>query len=443
MARAQPSPGCARAGVRERTLAGDETLMNDGRALDRLLSAAGSQRSGEFIFATPSVEVHVFLASGRVAWATDTAHPFEFSRFLKERCQIDDASFREVVEECRRTRVPLGETLVAWELSTWDDVRASLRHQVELALRTLGRESRGETIFLARSEFTRYDDRLTFALAELVADAPARAPSSAPPSAPITVREPTRLVTSAAALREAAHGAAAWARLEREGVLDVDGTAAEGSSPPASVVRVLADGADFVAVRSADRSLVGARREGDDATAWLELEDDAAYRFVLAALEARGFAPAVTGARPEPAAIPSDDPVGWREGALGGAWGEEILQVFAYGADVRAVLALDGAGLVRAAMGRKSVVQAAAVDLVRRRRAVFAEHTFEAGALTALGFRSRTLVTSERDTWCFGGETLDPGATGTVWVVLRREASQGVGWACLTALLRGLRPPAA
>lgn len=160
--------------------------------LASLTEVAGTQKSGEFICVSPSREIHVFLQRGRVAWAIDSAHPYEFSKELRRRVSIDAQVFREVVESCRRDRLPLGETLVAWNIASLEEVRAALAHQVGLALASLDALQVASKVFLERGSFAHYDERLTFELAEVLAaprpdgarSAPVPDVAPAPPVAP-------------------------------------------------------------------------------------------------------------------------------------------------------------------------------------------------------------------------------------------------------------------
>ncbi|MBX3229611.1 MAG: sigma-54-dependent Fis family transcriptional regulator [Labilithrix sp.] len=121
-----------------------------------VLSKEGA--SGELICASDTIEVHVYLQRGRIAWATDAAQPLAFTRYLLERAQIDVEVFREILESCRREKRPLGETLIAWGVATREEVRDALRHQIELALARIHESGPVESLFLKRtSQFSDYD----------------------------------------------------------------------------------------------------------------------------------------------------------------------------------------------------------------------------------------------------------------------------------------------
>ena len=69
---------------------------------------------------------------------------------------------------------------------------------------------------------------------------------------------------------------------------------------------------------------------------------------------------------------------------------------------------------------------------------VFSETPVEGAAdLEGLGFCLRSISSAEAGFWCFGAELGGPTAA-TAWIFIKREASQGLGWAYLTALTRRL-----
>ncbi len=394
-----------------------------GAPLVELQDHAGAGRSGEFICATSTLEVHVFLQRGRVAWATDSAHPFEFARSLKARRNIDDQTFREVVETCRRDRLPLGETLVEWDLASWGDVQAALAHQLRLALASLARCSVGSTVFLERHNYARYDEKLTFDVRELVG---ALASEEPVPSARTTATGST-----ARQLLDIIKGSR-WVQLVEEGRVVDDAGASQEALDLSDISRLtLGDGADFVAVRSADGCLLGAQLAGTRRQLWTMLAIDSTFGAAVAALSAAG----VLSRRQR-----HDTPLEL------GAWRREptsplpaIDQVFSFGRDVLGAVLLSTDERT-AGIGRAGLDEARCVSLARRRAPLFGilARSKAPGALGALGFDLRTLVTGDGPIWCFGAETFGAEPWASAWVFTARQGSQGIGWACLTTLSRSI-----
>lgn len=147
------------------------------RPLSRLAELAATKASGELVCEAAVGEIHVYLQAGRIAWATDSEHPFAFSRYLRERAQLDDATLRGVLAECQKTRTPLGEGLVAAGLATPELVRTALRHQIGSALERLD-QCTTPAAFLPRPQYLKYHADLTFELKELFPEQ-AAAPSVA------------------------------------------------------------------------------------------------------------------------------------------------------------------------------------------------------------------------------------------------------------------------
>ncbi|HTJ80409.1 MAG TPA: hypothetical protein VL400_01765, partial [Polyangiaceae bacterium] len=412
-----PSPGALEPAV-------SDGSARDPRPIDLLVREASSGRSGEFIFATSDLEVHVFLQRGRVAWATDSSRPFEFTRFLRARCRIEDEMFREVLEECRRSRRPLGQTLVAWELSTWDDVRASLRHQLCLALGSLAESPLGASMFLSRTRFGDYDERLTFDLAELMCDdghdersgrissAPAPSPSIEPPPDHAPQPAPAAALDTpspeAGAPRPTASELldvikdASWVLVAGAGDSEPATRGASPEIPVGLAETTLGDGADFVALRSSDGALFGSRIDAGAGALWCRLGSDSAFGAALAALSSRGLLRVVSRrsshATPEPRA--------WKAGGFDPSWLADVEQVFAYGRDVLAVALVSPDGHVVAGMSRNDIDEETCTEIVERRAPIFAIQPAPPGALESLGFRSRRVVTGEARVWCFGAEAL-------------------------------------
>lgn len=390
---------------------------------EQLLANVARKRNGEFIAAGESLEVHVYLQRGRIAWATDAANPFAFARHLRSEAKIDEEAFRMVLESCRRDRLPLGETLVAWGLATLDDVRAGLRRQVSLALDTLGRSpADASAVFLERERFGHYDERLTFAIDELAADAVREQPGPTPP---------VRVDDLLTGIR-----GASWAYVLDGGRI-VESAAASGGPNleelDALRAVTLGDEADFVALRAPDGAILGASLDTPSRQLWCGLSADATYGAAFAAVNALSHS-AARRSRPSDARGARKR---WADGAKADTWRASLEQVLQYGADVLAAGLFDVGGALVAGMGAVDLAAEQLVATVVRRRAVFGAASSRAtgrGSLESLGFRYRTLVVGEPEVWCFGSESI--GEHLTPWVITRRSATQGVGWACLNALAR-------
>src|SRR3990172_376544 len=138
-------------GVRLRVARQRRTRQVNDTPLSQLLGLADSAASGEFVCESDGAEAHVFLQSGRIAWASDSRHPRAFTQHLKEHAGLDAGSREEAVAEARRSHVPIGETLVAWKLATKEQVRAALRCQIDLALAVIEQPSAAaKAVFLDR-----------------------------------------------------------------------------------------------------------------------------------------------------------------------------------------------------------------------------------------------------------------------------------------------------
>jgi hypothetical protein len=134
------------------------------------LAARGA--SGELVCSTGGGEIHVFLQGGRIAWASSTSERRAFTDHLKRITGADDEVIEAIVSECRRTRRPIGEGLIASKVATAEQVRASLHHQIRMALASAAREPEARTLFLERAHYCRYDRALTFPLAEVLPGPP-------------------------------------------------------------------------------------------------------------------------------------------------------------------------------------------------------------------------------------------------------------------------------
>lgn len=432
-------------------------MVTGARPLDGLVSYARQRSSGEFICASPVGEIHVFLQNGRVAWATDSRHPCAFSSHLQATAGIEPESFRQVVEECRRLRRPLGETLLAWGLATRELVRQSLGYQIGQAIALLASTPTGQTLFLGRA-YDRYDEALTFELDELLSGLEAPAPKgchdgsdgscarciserAAEPGADSTpkMRQPAGVVRE---LRRSVVGLS-WAELLEDGrtVVDADPSSALAQTPAELIDTTVRDGADLAAFRAGCSSLLGLRMTSSHSL-WCNVSADTPFATVVSAVCAatQGAVPPLDGAGAKCAE--RNTLVEWGPGS--GFAGEIVRGFMERALDVlgAVVLSEDRGGEPAAAFGCEALEQDAVVSLARRRNRCFSQLSLPTTSATrdrldALGFSLRTMVSGEPKLWCFGAE-LDVQRRETLWLFLDRNNPQGLGWAYLTALGRAL-----
>jgi hypothetical protein len=399
--------------------------------------------SGEFICASASAEVHVFLQRGRVAWATDSQHPFAFTRYLQTSAGIDADGFRDILDSCKRERRPLGETLVAWGLVTREEIRAALRHQLELALTALRHGGAAQTLFLDRTrQFEHYDESLTFALDELLSGATVedggatssrrRAPSQQPPStgprsAPSLAR---RLFELTDDIR--------WAEV-------LEGTTRIESEPdPHETLRF---SAEIVESTLRDEAEVAIFRLPEGLLAGIALPGSRSLWCRLAPESTVGAAAAALGAFGEPGPRESFGPARgkpWTHCADGDPNALEMRALLERAPEMLGAFVLDsGDARESCGVGCSPLTLDEGLDTVRRRaRALAVEQVFQDGTesradVDGVGFRFRSMVTAERRFWCFGAQ-LSGCSQRTVWILLSRQCSQGLGWAYLTSLGRSL-----
>ncbi len=403
----------------------------------RRLSQADA--TGEFICADKSDEVHVHLQLGRIAWATTSSAPFEFACQIRHRGRIDHETFRSVVEECRRNRLPLGETLIAWGLVSQADVEHALTQQVIGALASLRRLRAARSLFLKRPLYVRYNSALTLPLTD---DLLRRLPSDER-----RALTPPRAARYDVAELAAKIAGAAWIAVERDGdVVEVE----PASAPPSASVReplrrLLNEGADFVALRSPSGSVLGASMVEAGTHLYCGLANDAMFGPAVARIwglpQVRSLS-SLSGTRPAVRERGQGEEPLFSIGSEGSAESVEMRGLIERAPELVAAVLLDGEGMPLSAVGRCGPDDETIVPLAMARRALLsAPLEADAGpsSLGSLGFTLRRCVVGGARWWCFGAQ-LDDHTRRTAWLFVTRATAQGLGWACLSALLRGLRP---
>lgn len=404
-------------------------MRDSGRTRSRLSRLSLDRASGELIYVSDTVEIHVFFQHGNIAWATNSLRPLEFTRYLLESAEIDPATFREILESCRREKRPLGETLIAWGVATKEEVRAALRHQIECALSGVVESEPSELLFLKRSaQYADYDVTLTFDLSDLTyapADLPRTPSVVVPSSAPPPSDAPMQLRIALDGVR--------WVEEVRAGQ-------ASARIPGDLFDNTLRDGARLVTLQSSTETLAGV----------LLAPERSLFCLVEPAVTIGAITTLLGSLSTMPAGSPASSPLGvGPQRAIGRAPDDRVASVFGEflerASDVRAVFLTTRSkrndsifGITRGSIAGEDLEQ-----LVLRRGRAFtasvvprdAEPPSTADVEGTTSFRGMTV---EATCVLFATEIVVDGATHLVWVVLDDAVSKGVAWGYLTSLGRTL-----
>ncbi|MFK7990198.1 MAG: DUF4388 domain-containing protein [Sandaracinaceae bacterium] len=242
----------------QRRPTGSRGIAPAGEAVQELYSLAEARRTGEFVCSTETEEVHLHLQSGRVAWATSSSSSFRFSTHICSVCDVERSTYLDVLEECRRSRTPLGEVLVEWDLASPEQVRAALRRQVCEAVRSLRMQEDAAYVFLPRgSGYRAYDRSLTFGVRELLDDRDT-APSESPPKS-VPPPSPDAWIKRALSQLQAADTGIEWIEHMDEGGRREVGSQPERSLPDALRKQLLGASVCSAVVRDDEGFVLGVR----------------------------------------------------------------------------------------------------------------------------------------------------------------------------------------
>lgn len=396
--------------------------MSTETPLSVLRRLSAEQATGELICAARDLEVHVYLQQGRVAWATSSAARLAFARELVRRSGIDATTLQELVDDCRRNRRPLGETLVSWNLASLEDVRESLRLQVRDALATLSGRRGAPTLFLERgAPFLAYDRALTFELDELL-DGPMSEPPG-PPAAETPVAVLDKLLRDVPDIR--------WAALLRRGEVLASRPSSRAPRPITHTLAQLAfgDEVDVAVLRNDGGATIGVARE-DDASLWLGLGADARLGGVFAALGDLLPLVRASDAPRQPDVVVSGPGCSSCEAVL-----RDVLERWV-DADAACVLH-EGTSLV---VSRRSVdVESFRAIAESRAPMLFVVDEPDAGATSArttpAARPARSIALGRRDSWLLATPVAED-SSAVLWLEVSRQASQGLAWALLSATAR-------
>ena len=387
----------------------------------RALARAGA--TGEFVCATNEAEIHVHLHEGRVAWATSTIATFGFSKYILAQCDIEEAAFRDLIEECRRHRKPFGETLVEWGLATEELIRDALGRQIRESLDGLRAAGPASFLFLPRGAgYRSYRSEFTFDLRSAMRQKGGRLRSSQrlPQfGTPVHVD----LIGKLAELAKQEKGVR-WIEYHGKGPVHRINRSDIGSDMERLGSGSLAEGVIFAALRGWTQTVIGLPLTKGAGTVWCGVDPDivlgAMILMLRAGLPVAAESP-ITQVYPEDAEIKIYPDRGLPQPVL-----RELL---ARSPEVLAVGLSDSEGRIYPLASRSG----ATPDLADRIRA----------PMELLQVRSddrrpyvetSIAIASDQGVVC-GGRFLDESGR-CIWLVLTPEAGQGLGWALTTALLR-------
>ncbi|MCA9664768.1 MAG: hypothetical protein KC503_04240 [Myxococcales bacterium] len=387
--------------------------------LKQMIGAVEREATGEFICVTSLAEVHVYMQSGRIAWATDSTHSLAFVKHLKCTTRLDDATLRDVFRDCRRERLPLGETLVNRGVVSWDDVRTALWHQIAGALSVLSTLEDGETAFIDRT-YNVYDQRLTFSVHELLAASAAAAADDAPSPRALTPIDSEEAALVARVARQLRSRVAAVELFDGNQLVEAAPVAKQRTPP--LLVQTITERAHLLAARGSYGAVVGIRSSGQRSL-WCHLLSDDDYIITVGTLASIVDLPQPSGG--SGTSSPLTDIVAPSDARL-----DRELQSFLRNADeVAALLIVGEDDEVIASYTREAVDPRDCMELAVRRRNCLA--VASAGRADAFA----RIATREETFWILGTRT-GLSAKTTAWLFVDGRLSQGMGWAYLAALAR-------
>ena len=388
------------------------------QAVQRL---AHTGATGELIVASDAIEIHVYLLDGRLAWGTSSTARNEFLRRLVEDHGISADALREVIEECRRSRGRLGETLIARGVATADQIRDALAAQIADALAAAHAHPGARCLFLPRR--LDYAMELTFTLAELAPRLDAQV---------VVQRTNTRQTVVTSVLDGVPE--ALWVEAVDRGIVvgrAVRGEVRSTESVAGLQAMVSALELDALTLRSsANGAVVGQRMRGGSGQLWCGVAGGAKLGVTSAVLAAAADAMTI-------GPITDADDGQWRERADPGL----ALKPSVFASAVRTsdelcagfALADDGAlaGVWRGATGlddHAGWARRLAPTLTTPIRDAFSR------TLAPLLYEQVSARAAVGDVVYYG--TRLPAQAVAVWLVMRNWASQGLGWALLQTVAR-------
>lgn len=403
--------------------------MVEGTAIERLVATATQGLSGEFISANDQSEAHIFFQEGRVAWANNSLQPFAFSQYLREVAKIDAHTFGAVVEECRQTKKPIGETLVRLNLASKEMVRLALAHQIQQTIVVVNQQPRPSIVFLPR-KFQRYDNELTFEVQEFLAELTTIKPNATPLPLP-----------------HATDGLIGIAKKNVEGadwVQIFEGHKLLSSQPqfPERISRNILQnsvlgGALFAVLRSNTEAVVGARVRGKDLrSVWCGVENNTRFGPLVASMWPIVASGSASGIR----AQTQDEKrsVRWRMGDGNAALRDNLINTLSRAPEVLAAFVLESnksrEEVPVLAIGFGDLDVHECLEPLKQSAACL--HDWQPSSEPTAPDAGRNIATAWEKAWCFGSEVKRSEKQYVLAILFDRHIAQGVGWAYLSTFRR-------
>jgi len=422
-------------------------MTNEHDPYAPLKEHVADKASGEFIVASNDLEVHIYLQNGRIAWSTSSASRFAFARYLIEHCGVDGEALREIVQECRRTKKPLGETLIQWGVATPEQVRDALRSQIADAVQSLAGVRNASNLFLQRQGgYDSYSSELTFELDEILNVTLAVDDSNAPQAAPSpkvasggTQSADTAVISQ---LTETLQDII-WAEMLRDGKVTASYSNMKDGKLATRKLSELTLGADadFAALRCMSGSIVGMAGETAETQVWCAMGPEATFGTAVSEMSEIVGLKSITGKNTHAASNAPNWSVDTGNDAVDRGWLDDVMSK---SGELLSVAAIDEGSFTWRAYRdgipfdefRQTLTHALGVFSVAQENGLWTGD--DPVDPRAMAFFGRALVLGDASVWHFVIET-STNPLRYLWMSVDRCMSQGFGWALISALQRQLK----
>ena len=319
------------------------------------------------------------------------------------------ADFAEIIETCRRERVPLGETLVRLKLASTEQVSRALRQQIAGAVEVLRALGDAPTMFLSRDSAWRGHDRsLTFTLDAVTTHLPPARSAPATSNAEALANE----------VREALPSLQ-WVAVASASGLIHEEPKGQAEEVPALHRATVADGAHLVLSRNSNRTIVGVALSDEESSLWGSLSSSVSLSEALAVFSRLGVP------FPHEPQCPEGAPE--RHGPPSPPF-DALARSLMRDADVWGVVTMSRAGTLGPALARADVSVDELVPRLMARSALLAPTPVDLPAALPV------LAVADGSGWWFGA----PLGDSIAWILARPSLAAGLGIALLRSMAQEL-----